>query len=338
MKAHDEELERLRTAVNCATVLERLALGWTLDERESTRRALKYRRPGEIVIVSHDGQGWWDPHKLPSEAGARGDVFSLVQRLNPSLNFGQVRKVLRSLAGVAPTFPTAMRPRRGTGKAQPPSLRWQTRRRLHRGSPTWRYLTGRWLPTGVLAHAAAVDAVREGPYGSAWFAHRANDGRLTGIEMRGPWYRGFTTDGTKTLFRLPGSDSAITRLAVAEAPIDALSFASLERIRADTLYIATGGGMGPGTIAALGGLLTELATRTNARMVIATDADKAGERYAILLTDMAADVGVRVKRAQPSDGLKDWNDVLKARRGRGCNNSPPRLAANHPATNSRHQT
>jgi len=56
MKAYDEELERLRTAVNCATVLERLALGWTLDERESTRRALKYRRPGEIVIVRRDGQ------------------------------------------------------------------------------------------------------------------------------------------------------------------------------------------------------------------------------------------------------------------------------------------
>ena len=317
MKAYDEELERLRTTVNCATVLERLALGWTLDERESTRRALKYRRPGEIVIVSHDGQGWWDPHKLPSEAGARGDVFSLVQRLDPTLNFGQVRKALRSLAGIPPASPAVTRQRRGTGKAQPPSLRWQTRRRLHRGSPTWRYLARRWLPAGVLAHAAAVDAVREGPYGSAWFAHRTNDGRLTGIEMRGPRYRGFAADGAKSLFRLPGSNGVITRLTIAEAPIDALSVAALERIRVDTLYVATGGGMGPGTIVALAGLFTELTTRADSEVVIATDTDEAGERYAIQLTDMAANVGVRVKRAQPSDGLKDWNDVLKARKGRG---------------------
>ena len=318
MKAYDDELERLRTAVNCATVLERSALGWTLDERESTRRALKYRRPGEIIIVSRNGQGWWDPHKLPSEAGARGDVFSLVQRVNPTLNFGQVRKALRNLAGIPPAFPTVMRPRWGTAEVQPPWLRWQARRRLHCGSPTWHYLSvERRLPSGVLANAAALDAVREGPYGSAWFAHRTNDGRLTGIEMRGPSFRGFAADGAKSLFRLPGSNGVITRLTIAEAPIDALSVAALERIRADTLYVATGGGMGPGTIVALAGLFTELTTRADTEVVAATDTDEAGERYAIQLTEMAAYVGVRVKRAQPSDGLKDWNDVLKARRGRG---------------------
>lgn len=103
---HDEELERLRAAVNCATVLERLVPGWTLDKQESTRRWLKYRGgQDEIVIINHGGQGWWDPHRLPSEAGTRGDVFGLVQRLDPSLNFGQVRKALRHLVGIAPAFP-----------------------------------------------------------------------------------------------------------------------------------------------------------------------------------------------------------------------------------------
>jgi hypothetical protein len=33
----------------------------------------------------------------------------------------------------------------------------------------------------------------------------------------------------------------------AEAPIDALSVAALEAIRTDTLYAATGGGIGPAT-------------------------------------------------------------------------------------------
>ena len=56
--AEDAELDVFRQAVNCAAVLERMAGGWTLDARESTRRALKYRRgAGEIVIVNHDDRG-----------------------------------------------------------------------------------------------------------------------------------------------------------------------------------------------------------------------------------------------------------------------------------------
>jgi len=312
MSGHDEELERLRAAVNCATVLERLVPGWTLDKAESTRNALKYRRgPGEIVIVNHQGRGWWDP-----QSDARGDVFNLAQHLDPSLNFGHVRRALRSLAGVAPAYPVFVPPRRGDASAQPPSLRWQGRRRLGNGSPAWRYLTGeRRLPSSVLAVAADADAVREGPFGSAWFAHRDNDGILTGIEMRGPRYRGFTSDGRKTLFRLPGSHGVITRLVVAEAPIDAMSFAALERIRADTLYVATAGGMGPDTIDALAGLLTGLAAHVCSRLVIATDADQAGDRYAARLADMAAEAGVPTERPLVPDGRNDWNDVLKARAG-----------------------
>jgi hypothetical protein len=332
MDGYDDEVERLRAAVSCATVLERLAAGWRLDKAESTRRALKYRGgPGEIVIVNHDGQGWWDPHKLRTEAGGCGDIFSLVQRLNPTLKFGEVCRVLRDLVGIAPTDPEFKSPRRD---AEPPVQRWDSRRRLQRRSPTWRYLTEeRCLPSGVLAVAADADAVREGPYGSAWFAHRANDGRLTGIEMRGPHYRGFSPNGAKILFRLPGSHGVITRLVVAEAPIDAMSFAALERIRTDTLYAATAGGMGPDTIDALNGLLGALAGRACSRLVIATDADKAGEHYAAQLTEMAVATGIPVERALPPGGLKDWNDVLKARAGQGGRASGPHLGrTDHRAT------
>ncbi len=75
----DAELALLR-AVSCSAVLERMA-GWKLDARQSTRRALKYRRgEGEVLIVNHDGRGWWDPLSQ-----AKGDVFSLVQHLEPGL-------------------------------------------------------------------------------------------------------------------------------------------------------------------------------------------------------------------------------------------------------------
>ena len=104
----DAELELFRQSVNCAAVLERMVGGWKLDMRESTRRALKYRRgEGEIIIVNHDGRGWWD-----ATGSAKGDVFNLVQHLDPSLNFGAVRKVLRRFVGIAPASPPAERCRK----------------------------------------------------------------------------------------------------------------------------------------------------------------------------------------------------------------------------------
>ena len=75
----DPEIEELRDKVHCAVVLERTPPPWKLDRKESTKLSLKYRRgKGEILIVSHGGRGWWDP-----TSDAKGDVFGLVQRLEP---------------------------------------------------------------------------------------------------------------------------------------------------------------------------------------------------------------------------------------------------------------
>jgi len=105
MSEHDPEIEELRAKVHCAVVLERTPPPWKLDRKESTKLSLKYRRgKGEILIVSHGGRGWWD-----RTSDARGDVFGLVQNLEPGLNFGHVRKRLRELVGLSPRFPAADR-------------------------------------------------------------------------------------------------------------------------------------------------------------------------------------------------------------------------------------
>jgi len=46
------------------------------------------------------------------------------------------------------------------------------------------------------------------------------------------------------LCRLAPGAAEITRLVIAEAPIDALSLAAIEGLRPDSLYIATGGRIG----------------------------------------------------------------------------------------------
>src|SRR5208282_894981 len=83
MKDLQREVEELRVGVNCATVLEKATPPWLLDRKESSKRCLKDRRgAGGIVIGVNGGAGWWDPNN-----DAKGDVFQLVQHLEPSVNF-----------------------------------------------------------------------------------------------------------------------------------------------------------------------------------------------------------------------------------------------------------
>lgn len=312
MSAQDAELEQLRHGISCAALLEREQPAWSLDERGSTRRALKYRRgPGELVIVNHDGRGWWDPH-----SAAKGDVFDLVQFLDPALTFGQVRQLLRPLVGIAPTFPKALRESAHATSDATICERWNARPRLRRGSRAWTYLTGeRGLSSAILVAADECDAVREGHYGSAWFAHRDGTGNVSHIEVRGPDFKGSLRGGTKTLFLVAAGDGTKKmRIALTEAPIDALSLASLERIRPDTTYAATGGGMGPATEAAIKAVLVAISLLPGAHLVSATDANLAGDRFAARHAEMAAAARVAFDRLRPPEGA-DWNDVLKQGRG-----------------------
>ena len=160
--------------------------------------------------------------------------------------------------------------------------------------------------------ARRTDAVREGPRGSAWFAHRDGGGFLTGIEMRGADYRNFSAGGTKTLFRLPGGPGPLPRVTVCESTIDALSLAAIGQCRPDTLYAATAGGMGPATVTTLQQLLKTLATDPAGLLIAATDADTAGRRHAARLEVLAVEAGVSFEMLLPPDGLNDWNDALRA--------------------------
>ena len=214
MSEQDKGIEWLKANVNCAVLLERLPPGWRLDRAESSRASLKYRRgEGEIVIVNHDGRGWWDPL-----SDRKGDIFTLIQHIQPGLSFNEARRVLREFAGVAPTFPEVRRVRPARPSILSAAQRWQRCLPLSDGSPVWLYLAAqRKLPERILIAARKADVVREGPQGSAWFAHRDAAGCLTGIEMRGPDYHNFSAGGAKTLFRLPGGSGPLPASRCARA-------------------------------------------------------------------------------------------------------------------------
>ncbi|MEY9120681.1 hypothetical protein ABIA03_000291 [Bradyrhizobium yuanmingense] len=273
------EIEELREKVGCAALLEKD--GWKVDLKESTRRAIKYRRDTNIIIVIHQGRGWFDPL-----SPAKGDVFSLAEHLGAD-GFVEAYDRVADVVGFVPCAPAWQRP------ASPKALasivkRWRHRFRPRPGSPAWLYLTAeRGLPANIVMHAVASDLLREGPQGSMWAAHSDSAGAITGWEERGPAWQGFATDGGKELFRFGLQDAE--RICITEAAIDAMSLAAIEVARADTLYVSTGGGWSPATDVAM----RRLAKRANAWLVAATDNNRQGDIYADRVRAIAADASAR---------------------------------------------
>ncbi len=291
------EIEGLREKVGCAALLEKD--GWKVDVKESTRRAIKYRRDTNIVIVIHEGRGWFDPL-----SPAKGDVFSLAEHLGAG-GFVEACGRVADVVGFVPSAPAWQRPARPKAALASIAERWGHRFKLSPGSPAWRYLTReRGLPADIVKQAVACGRLREGPQGSMWAAHSDSAGVLTGWEERGPEWRGFATDGAKKLFRFGPAGSE--RVCITEAAIDALSLAAIESLRPDTLYVSTGGGWSPATDEAI----RDLAKRANAWLVAATDNNRQGDVYADRVRAIAAEASARHARSRPR--ADDWNEDLKA--------------------------
>ena len=81
-------------------------------------------------------------------------------------------------------------------------------------------------------------------------------------------------------------------------------------MRGDTIYVATGGGMGPGTINALQATLKRLPI--GGVLVSAANANRAGDRFAERHAELAHTARAGFERLRPPEG-QDWNDVLVKR-------------------------
>ncbi len=296
-----KDIEELRDRVGCSAVLERQ--GFAVDRKESTRRAVKYRRDDDIIIVIHDDKGWFD-----ARSDAKGDVFDLAGYLH-DIGFADALVVVGGLVSFQPAAPAWIKPARCQPLASIAD-RWVHRKRPWRGSATWTYLQQcRALPWQVISAAIEIDLLREGPCGSMWAKHVDETGTVIGWEERGPDWRGFSKGGAKTLFRF-GIVEAL-RICVTEAAIDALSLAAIEQTRTDTLYVSTGGGWSPTTAQAL----QTLASGEGAWLVAATDNNAQGEVFADRLRQMADRAGCDFSRLRPQS--EDWNEELKERREKG---------------------
>jgi hypothetical protein len=295
-----EDIDRLRQEVSCAAVLEDAA--FAIDPRESTQRAMKYRRGAGIIIGIHQGRGWFDPL-----SDRKGDVFALASHLH-GCGFPEALEKIGRLVNFRSAQKIWWPPSPAPRPFASISDRWERRRRLAFSSPIWTYLRrARRLPASVLQAGIGQDVLREGPRGSMWARHVDRQCRMTGWEERGPDWRGFSAGGSKALFRFGNQGAG--RICVTEAAIDAMSLAALESMRPDSLYVSTGGGWSPCTVAEI----EHAAKGGDMHLVAATDANPQGEAFADRIRQIAASIGCGFSRLRrPAD---DWNEVLRERTG-----------------------
>ncbi|GBQ34102.1 DUF3991 domain-containing protein [Gluconacetobacter azotocaptans] len=304
----DDDRNAIRNGVSCALLLERA--GYALDKSESTRRDLKYRRgKGEVIIVNHEGKGWWD-----TGSERKGTVFDLLKFLEPGLTWRATCRELGALIGVEPAglkYVRTLKPSDGRSVAEC----WRTTRQVRPGSRAWNYLANeRCLPEAVIRCAAAQGILREGPRGAAWFAHHDSAGIVCGAELRAPGVHMCKANTTKTLFRyVPAAGLRINRMVVCEAAIDALSCSLLDLKLEErrSVYVSTAGGMGPHTVAAIQQWLGEVSQDPQAELVLAVDDDEAGDKYASRLAVLADQDDVRCYRIVPGGNAKDWNQAVQ---------------------------
>ena len=220
---------------------------------------------------------------------------------------------LREFEGLLPSVSFIERARGRRASERFVAERWADRKTVCVGSPTRRYLARkRLVPSAIIEAASAAGVLRESPAGSAWFSHLKDASSVAHVDIRGPTHKGSLTRGVKPLFRIPLSARSLPRIVLAEAAIDARSIAAIENVRADTLYVASGWGMGPGTIAALEALLTTMAMLPGAVFCSAADANGAGDRFAECHQSLAKKFSVPFERLRPPIEEGDWNDVLRA--------------------------
>jgi hypothetical protein len=146
--------------------------------------------------------------------------------------------------------------------------------------------------------------VRRDARGNAVFPHYDRQG-LAGFELKNKDFTGFSKHGLKAVWHSVNLATAPCVVLV-ESAIDGMSHAQLTG-GCGSAYLSTGGSMSDHQRDLVRSVLTKAAER-GAEIVLATDADEAGQKLAEQVQALAA--GVKMSRQEPVGG-KDWNEVLK---------------------------
>lgn len=303
----DAELEKFKTEINLAELAS--SYGYELDRKKSSRASFVMQRPdGDKIVVSTDTDGhgvFFNTH----DEGKSGSVIDFV-KWQENVNLGQARQVLRRwMADPVSFFPTAQKPCFSSPVPIPHDCaarvaEWERMKpyRITSGG----YLEKRGLtPDTIRLFSNRIGVDRRG---NVCFRHD-DLCNVTGWEMKNHGFTGFPEGGKKALFGCKvgyPQKEATPLLVFTESAIDAMSYYQLHP--RPGFYLSIAGNMSPEQQE----LLTWVLNRyPQANIVIATDKDRDGEKYADFIRSVRPDA----VRAEPPIG-KDWNDALNQRQAR----------------------
>lgn len=302
-----DELETFKTAINLTAYAA--GQGYQLDRKESSRSSVVMRHPdGDKIIIARNQSGHWVYFSVKDEAD-NGSIVDFIQN-RTGQNLGQVRQALRAWRGnglpVTSYAPQIERSHKDRGRIVATYQRMQILTRSHA------YLEERGIPGAILTNPRFADRIRTDSRGNTVFPHFDKAG-LCGYEIKNRGFTGFSPGGEKGLWfsQVKKSDNC---LVIAESAIDALSYAALFPDKG-TRYASIGGKLNPHQPELLQRAAEKMPSHSD--IVIATDADPAGEELAQQIGNLVQETGRRdlaLVRARPPLENSDWNDQLQAQK------------------------
>jgi hypothetical protein len=306
----DPELEKFKAAIDLRVYAAQQ--GYELDRKDSWAGSAVMRHANnDKIIIKRDADGHWVYFSVRSPDGSdSGTIIDFVkQRLGLSL--GAVRKELRVFMGLPesalPTYPPLPKVAKDRIRVE----RAFARTRVAHEHP---YLENeRAIPVALLRSRRFAGRIRIDGRGNAIFPHFDGDG-LSGFEIKNHGFTGFSTGGTKALWTSHFQDGD-DRIVFAESAIDALSHAALYP-EEQTRYASISGKPNPKQRELIRSEVAKLGP--SSLVVAAFDADAGGQELVEMLRAAVALTGrsdLRLEVQIPEGGVKDFNDVLRQRRG-----------------------
>lgn len=308
MRSQDEELERFKSEI----ALHEYAghLGYALDRAESSRRELILRKGSDKISVKKEPDGHYVYYSFRSPSD-NGTIIDFVMS-RQGKTMGEARKALRLWSGTARL--ALYEPLEATPKFDRKAVAAEFAKTKPLG---WHdYLENeRKIPRAVLTAPRFRGTLRVDARGNAVFPHFDEEG-LCGFEKRNRTFKGFADLGRKGLWRSVGLGGD-SQLVIGEGSIDCLSHAALFP-SPSARYASFAGGLSE--------LQEELLAKAcrgmpeGSEIVCITHPDPDGERYAEVIRLAAGFLPFRIHRP---DGVKDWNDALRAQASAGEMHSFP---------------
>ncbi len=299
MQNNTDELSRFKIDINLVEYAQ--SKGYEIDKRKSCVNSTVMRLGDDKIVIATDV----DEHGIffsMRDDQDNGSIIDFVQN-RENLNLGQVRKKLRPWLCLGTTAqrsrqPTPPKPRASTADYHKVILDFA---RCDIRDQSLYLRKDRGLDPAIMKDKRFLWRVDK--RGNVVFPHYRNNA-LTGCEIKGRRFTGFTKSGQKSLWQSTNILQT-QKIVICESAIDCMSHAQMFS-DPTTGYISIGGGLSMAQLTQLQKGL-QWASEKGCTIVIATDNDQGGEQLADKIQSLHPDI----KMIREKSIEKDWNKQLE---------------------------